>query len=93
MSHPNVFVSGLIETPERDRVLTAVRATRVLILDLDDADDPRPAFAWAPVAGLPIAYIDWSRGTMPVRSGDLAILPGMPRAWMVERIGAWLKGA
>jgi GT2 family glycosyltransferase len=93
MSHPNVFVSGLIETRERDRVLTAVRATRVLILDLDDADDPRPAFAWAPVAGLPIAYIDWSRGTMPVRSGDLAILPGMPRAWMVERIGAWLKGA
>ena len=93
MSHPNVFVSGSIEAHELDRVLSTVCAGRVLILDLDAADLSHPAFVLAHTTGLPIAYIEWSRGTVAVRSGDLAILPGMPSAWMIERISAWVKGS
>jgi hypothetical protein len=64
-----------------------------LILGLDSADDRHPALAIAHATDLPVGYVDWSGGTVPVRSGDLAILPGMPRPWMIEQISAWVKGA
>jgi GT2 family glycosyltransferase len=93
MSHPNVFISGVLEPHELGRVLSTVRASRILILGLDSADDRHPALAIAHATDLPVGYVDWSGGTVPVRSGDLAILPGMPRPWMIEQISAWVKGA
>jgi GT2 family glycosyltransferase len=93
MSHPNVFVSGPFEPHELGRMLSTVRAGRILILDLDCADAPHPALDSARATGLPVGYVDWSGGTAPVRACDLAILPGMPRRWMVEQINAWMKGA
>jgi GT2 family glycosyltransferase len=93
MSHPNVFVSGPFESHEVGRMLSTVRAGRILILGLDCADAPHPALDMAYATGLPVSYVDWSGGAVPVRPSDLAILPGMPRAWMVEQISAWIKGA
>jgi GT2 family glycosyltransferase len=92
MSHPNVFVSGSIEAHELGRVLSTIGASRILILGLESSDAPHPAFALARATALPVAYQDGSCGNAPVRSGDLAISPHMPDAWMIERIGAWLEG-
>jgi O-antigen biosynthesis protein len=93
MSHPNVFISGPFEPHELGRVLSTIRTSRILVLGLECADAPHPALDLAHATGLPVGYVDWSGGTVAVRSGDLAILPGMPRAWMVEQISAWVKGA
>jgi hypothetical protein len=93
MSHPNIFILGPTEPNELGRVLSTIRASHILILGFDGASAPHPAFALMHATGVAVGYVDWSGGTVPVRSGDLAILPGMPRAWMVEQISAWLKGA
>jgi GT2 family glycosyltransferase len=93
MSHPNLFVSGSIGAHELDRVLSSIRAGRILILGLGGANALHPSVASAQATSLPVAYIDRSAGTLSVRSGDLAISPGLPEARMIEAISAWAMGA
>jgi hypothetical protein len=41
---------------------------------------------------LPVAYLDWSGGRCPARTGDLPLDPSLSTAGVVTRLAPWLQG-
>lgn len=91
MSHPNLFVSGSIDTHELNRFMWSVRAGRILILS-SDGPDSYPSLV-EDAARPPIAYINPPDANSAVRPGDLTMPPGLSQAHLIEQISAWLMGA
>jgi hypothetical protein len=41
---------------------------------------------------LPVAYLDWSGGRCPARTGDLPLDPLLSTTGTVTRLAPWLQG-
>jgi hypothetical protein len=41
-------------------------------------------------ANVPVAYLDWSRGTTPPRPGDLAVLPDLKLDQLADQVVSWI---
>ena len=85
----NVFVSGKVEMPDFNR---AVRFYGIQALLLAAT---RPIFGHriietASACGLPIAYFDWSMGSLKPKIGDLAVSPAISFEDMMMALGRWL---
>lgn len=91
MSHDNVFVSGPIEASELGRVLQPYNVGWMLT-GFDGPLFGHPLIAAARGANVPVAYLDWSRGTDARRAGDLAIDPDLRNDQLVDHVATWIEG-
>jgi hypothetical protein len=88
MSGPRIFVTGVVDEDEYERVLRQYRISHLLspyrtrhfgLVDRLSAD-----------SGLPKGYFDWSFGVMDREAGDLALDPRICFERAALEIGAWL---
>ena len=92
MSHPNVFVTGPVDLPELNRVL-APHDVRWMLTGFDQALFGHPVINAVRGSSLPVAFLDWSFGALPGRSGDLAISPETPRNRLTGQLVSWMEDA
>jgi GT2 family glycosyltransferase len=88
----NIFVTGPVEPTELQALFRRHALDRILLCQTRALfGHPVPAAAMA--SGLPVAYVDWSRGQSPAREADLPLDPLLPAAAMVMHLAPWLQGA
>lgn len=85
------FVSGSVDAAELAHLFRSYQCDRILLCLL------RPLFGH-PIAsavmtsGLPVAYLDWSRGRSRAREGDLPLDQLLSVTAAFERLARWLQG-
>ena len=88
----NAFVTGPMDADELAIAFRRLRLDRVLCcLARPLFGHPVPSAAM--MAGLPVAYLDWSCGHCAVRASDLPLDPQLSMTDVVERLVPWLQGA
>jgi GT2 family glycosyltransferase len=89
MSHDNVFVTGPVGASELAGVLQAHNVGWILA-GFDGPLFGHPLTQSGQNANVPVAYLDWSRGTTPPRSGDLAVLPDLKLDQLADQVVSWI---
>ncbi len=88
----DAFVTGAVDADELDVLFQRYRLDRVLCCLM------RPLFGH-PIpsamanAGVPMAYVDWSRGRSPVRNGDFPLEMSPSAAAIVAQLIPWLQAS
>jgi GT2 family glycosyltransferase len=85
----NLFVSGNTESPDFDRLVKSY-GLQALLLAATRPIFGHPTIEAASACGLPIAYFDWSMGSLKPKTGDLALSPVMSFEDMMMALGLWL---
>jgi GT2 family glycosyltransferase len=91
LSHGNVFVTGQTEVSE---LATALRPYHVgwMLTGFDRPLFGHPVVQSVKNANLPVAYLDWSKGEVPKRPGDLALDPEIEPERFAHEVVAWTAG-
>jgi GT2 family glycosyltransferase len=90
MSHPNVFVTGAIAADEIGAVL-APHNPGWLLADFEEPLFGHPLIEAARGASIPVAYRDWSAGSVKPRKGDLAVPVGADDQELVDAVIGWVE--
>ena len=88
MSCANVFVTGKIAAGEIGDVL-APHNPGWLLTDFDEPAFGHPLIETARRASIPVAYRDWSAGSIKPRKGDLAIPADADEEEFIDAVIAW----
>ncbi len=88
MSCANVFVTGKIAASEIGDVL-APHNPGWLLTDFDEPAFGHPLIETARRASIPVAYRDWSAGSIKPRKGDLAIPADADEEEFIDAVIAW----
>lgn len=88
MSCTNVFVTGRIAAGEIGDVL-APHNPGWLLTDFDEPAFGHPLIETARRASIPVAYRDWSAGSIEPRKGDLAIPADAGEEEFIDAVIAW----
>ncbi|OPH84033.1 glycosyltransferase [Nitrobacter vulgaris] len=88
MSCTNVFVTGRIAASEIGDVL-APHNPGWLLTDFDEPAFGHPLIETARRASIPVAYRDWSAGSVKPRKGDLAIPANADEEEFIDAVIAW----
>jgi hypothetical protein len=89
MSYPNVFVTGAVAADELCHVL-APHNPGWLLADFEEPAFGHPLIETARRASIPIAYRDWSAGSVKARKGDLAIPADVDEPRLVDAVVDWV---
>ena len=87
----DAFVTGPVDAAELEALFRRYRFDR-LVLCLTEPMFGHPILPAVMTSVLPVAYLDWSGGRCPVRSGDLPLDPLTSTAGAVTRLAPWLQG-
>ncbi|MBN9004248.1 MAG: glycosyltransferase [Rhizobiales bacterium] len=90
MSYGNVFITGAVAAGEIGDVL-APHHPGWLLTDFEEPTFGHPLIETARQAAIPVAYRDWSTGSVKARKGDLAIPADMDAAGFVDAVLAWVE--
>jgi O-antigen biosynthesis protein len=88
MKGGNLFVSGQVARDEFDRALHQYDL-KALFLPIRQPLFGHPIILRAEACGLPLAYFDWSFGTIVPRAGDLALDPKLADGDVARRLAQW----
>jgi O-antigen biosynthesis protein len=89
MSYPNVFITGAVAADELCHVL-APHNPGWLLADFEEPAFGHPLIETARRASIPIAYRDWSAGSVKARKGDLAIPADVDEPRLVDAVVDWV---
>ena len=89
MRNPNTFVTGAVGAKEVERLAASLSLDRIFV------STTRPLFGHPIISAvqscrLPIAYFDWSRGSLKPDQGDLPIDPNAPLDRLVDELSEWM---
>jgi O-antigen biosynthesis protein len=87
----DAFVTGAVDAAELEALFRRYRFDR-LMLCLTEPMFGHPILSTVMTSVLPVAYLDWSSGRCPVRTGDLPLDPLLSTAGTVTRLAPWLQG-
>ena len=87
----DVFVTGSVDAAELEALFRRYRFDR-LVLCVTEPLFGHPILSAVMTSVPPVAYLDWSGGRCPVRSGDLPLDPLLSTAGAVTRLAPWLQG-
>jgi GT2 family glycosyltransferase len=87
----DAFVTGPVDAAELEALFRRYRFDR-LVLCLTEPMFGHPILSAVMTSVLPVAYLDWSGGRCPVRTGDLPLDPLLSTAGAVTRLAPWLQG-
>jgi GT2 family glycosyltransferase len=90
MSHANVFVTGTITAGELGDVLAPHRPGW-LLTDFESPAFGHPLVETARRASIPVAYRDWSAGSIKPRKQDLAIPADADDRGLVDAVIEWIE--
>ncbi|WP_412772122.1 glycosyltransferase family 2 protein [Nitrobacter sp.] len=90
MSHPNVFVTGALAADEIGAVL-APHNPGWLLADFEEPLFGHPLIETARRASIPVAYRDWSVGSIKPRKGDLAVAADADDQRLVDAVIGWVE--
>lgn len=85
------FVTGSIQTTELHRLFRRYELDRI-VLCVTRPLFGHPVLSTLMKSELPVAYVDWSRGSCPVRDFDLALDPTQSIEALVGRLSSWVEG-
>jgi GT2 family glycosyltransferase len=85
------FVTGPVELADLHRLFRRYQLDRILLC-LTQPLFGHPLLPAVMTSGLPVAYLDWSRGHCPFRALDLPLDPSSPARDAAERLLPWLQG-
>ena len=89
MSYSNLFITGAVAVDELGDVL-ASHNPGWLLTDFETPIFGHPLIETAKQASRPVAYRDWSGGSLKPRKGDLAIPAEADQAGLVEAVADWI---
>ncbi|QHO78848.1 glycosyl transferase [Bradyrhizobium sp. CCBAU 051011] len=89
MSQPSLFVTGVVAADELGEVL-APHNPGWLLTNFEQPVFGHPLIEAAKQATRPVAYRDWSGGSLTPRKGDLAIPANVDAAGLVDRVVDWI---
>jgi hypothetical protein len=92
MSHDNVFVTGPADASELTSVLQA-HNVRWMFTGFDGPLFGHPLIQSTKNADIPVAYLDWSMGSITPRPGDRAIRPDVTSDRLGHQIVSWIEGS
>jgi hypothetical protein len=87
----DAFVTGAVDAAELEVLFRRYRFDR-LVLCLTEPMFGHPIQSAVMTSVLPVAYLDWSGGRCPARTGDLPLDPLLSSAGAVTRLARWLQG-
>jgi GT2 family glycosyltransferase len=90
MSYENVFITGAVTADEIGDVL-APHHPGWLLTDFEEPTFGHPLIETARQASIPVAYRDWSAGSVTARKGDLAIPADVDAAGFIDAVLAWVE--
>jgi GT2 family glycosyltransferase len=89
MSYSNLFITGAVAADELGDVL-APHNPGWLLTDFEAPIFGHPLVETAKQASRPVAYRDWSGGSLKPRKGDLAVPADVDEAGLVEAVVGWI---
>jgi GT2 family glycosyltransferase len=89
MSYSNLFITGAVVADELGDVL-APHNPGWLLTDFEGPIFGHPLIETAKQASRPVAYRDWSQGSLKPRKGDFAIPANVDEAGLVEAVVDWI---
>jgi GT2 family glycosyltransferase len=89
MSYSNLFITGAVAADELGDVL-APHNPGWLLTDFEAPIFGHPLIETAKQASRPVAYRDWSGGSLKPRKDDLAIPADVDEAGLVEAVAGWI---
>jgi GT2 family glycosyltransferase len=92
MSYGNVFITGTVAAGEIRDVL-APHNPGWLLTDFEEPAFGHPLLETARRASIPVAYRDWSAGSVKPRKGDLAIPADADDQGLIDTVIAWVGRA
>ena len=90
MTFPNVFVTGRVEAEELGDLLGPYNPGW-LLTDFEHPLFGHPMVETARTANRPVAFRDWSFGSLRSRNRDLAIAPDANDASLAEAVAQWIS--
>jgi hypothetical protein len=90
MSYPNVFVTGAVAASEIGDVL-APHNPGWLLTDFEEPAFGHPLIETARRASIPVAYRDWSAGSVNPRKRDLAVPIDADDQGLVDAVIGWVE--
>ncbi|WP_245474558.1 hypothetical protein [Bradyrhizobium sp. Leo121] len=90
MSYPNVFITGAVAADELGDIL-APHDPGWLLTDFEEPIFGHPLIETAKQALRPVAYRDWSGGSLTPRKGDLALPANADEAGLVDAVVDWVE--
>jgi GT2 family glycosyltransferase len=90
MGFPNVFVAGRVEAEELSNLLAPYNPGW-LLTDFEHPLFGQPIVETARTANRPVAFRDWSFGSLRSRNRDLAIAPDANDAALAEAVAQWIS--
>jgi GT2 family glycosyltransferase len=90
MAFPNVFVTGTVEADELGDLL-GLYNPRWLLTDFVHPLFGHPIIETARTANRPVAFRDWSSGSLRSRHRDLAIAPDANDASLAKAVAQWIS--
>lgn len=87
----DVFVTGPVDAAELEALFRRYQFD-CLVLCLTEPLFGHPILSAVMTSALPVAYLDWSGGRCPARTGDLPLDPSLSPAGAVTRLAPWLEG-
>jgi GT2 family glycosyltransferase len=89
MSYSNLFITGAVGADELGDVL-APHNPGWLLTDFETPIFGHPLIETAKQASRPVAYRDWSGGSLKPRKNDLAVPADVDEAGLVEAVAGWI---
>lgn len=90
LTHPNLFITGEINC-DQIAMRLAPHNVKWILTGLDSVVFELASDQFARNAKLPVAFFDWSMGSIPPRPRDLAISPSISLDNLADAISTWMK--